>query len=123
MRHTRITSDLNTTAFMEAVAADLDVPIEEARAAVYAVFNTITRATAGGHNVTITNFGTFRSVRVPRRMGYNPQTGEKIWVAAHQVVRFRVSDALADLVRRGCTTGSIRKLGKGATRDGRRGRS
>jgi nucleoid DNA-binding protein len=112
---TRITQSLTTTTLIETVARDLDVKPSDVHDTVMATFDVIARATAGGHNVAITNFGTFRSYRVAARPVRNPQTGETQTAPAHQRVRFRVSPSLAAAVRRRLTaSATIRKLPKGS---------
>ncbi|WP_137991228.1 HU family DNA-binding protein [Streptomyces vilmorinianum] len=109
-----ITTRLNTTALVHTVAAELDISQERARDAVFTVFDIIARAAAGGHDTAITNFGTFVSSRTSKRKARNPQTGETLTVPAHQVVRFRPSPRLVDVVRRRVRKASIAKLPKGA---------
>ncbi|MFJ4551040.1 HU family DNA-binding protein [Streptomyces sp. NPDC088817] len=113
-----ITERLTTTKLIDVVAADLDIPPAEARKAVMATFGAIARAAASGHDVAITNFGTWRSYRTPRRKSRNPQTGEPVIVAAHQKVSFRVGPALADAVRRRDRKASIDKAPKGSKTSG-----
>lgn len=117
----RITGPLTTTGLIEAVAADLEISEDAAKENVTAVFDVISRAAASGHDVAITNFGTFLSVRAPRRRARNPQTNELMWVPAHQKVRFKVSPRLAESVRVRNRTASTRKLPKGALTDARSG--
>ncbi|MFJ2719422.1 HU family DNA-binding protein [Streptomyces sp. NPDC087437] len=112
-RPTPITERLTTTKLIDVVAADLDIPTAEAREAVMATFGAIARAAASGHDVAITNFGTWRSYRVKRRTSRNPQNGEPVIVPAHQKVSFRVGPALADAVRRRDRKASIGKAPKG----------
>ncbi|MHC3474645.1 HU family DNA-binding protein [Streptomyces sp. 7R007] len=110
---TRITGRLSTTAFIDVVAADLDIPTDEAHRTVTAVFDAIARAAASGHDVAITNFGTWFAYRTKPRKARNPQTGEPVSVPAHPAVRFRVAPALAAAVRRRDRRFSIRKAAKG----------
>ncbi|MFE6225446.1 HU family DNA-binding protein [Streptomyces sp. NPDC057854] len=99
MHRAILTTRLNTVLLAEAVAAELDVPVADGRAAVQAVFDVIARAVAGGHPVAITNFGTFLPIAQPTRMRRNPQNGVFVEVPAHQDVRFRVSPGLRMTVR------------------------
>lgn len=115
-RPTPITERLTTTKLIAVVAADLGTkPTGQASVhdTVMATFDTIARAAASGHDVAVTNFGTWLSLRVKRRTARNPQNDEPITVAAHQKVRFRVSPQLADMVRRRDRKASIRKAPKG----------
>ena len=111
---TRITGRLNTTRLIEVVAADLDTTPAAVRDTVMATFDAIGRSVASGHDVAITNFLTFRSLRVKRRACRNPQTGETVTVPSHRVVRPRVSDHLAAGVRSGDRKFTIRKAPKGS---------
>lgn len=105
----RITAPLTTTGLIDVVAEDLGISEAQAHDAVMAVFGAITRATASGHKVAITNFGTWLPSRAKPRIARNPQTGEAVKVEAHQVVRFRVSATLAGAVRRRDRSAGIRK--------------
>jgi nucleoid DNA-binding protein len=105
---------LNTTQLIEHVAADLGTAPAAVRDTVIATFDVIARANASGHDVAITNFVTFVSYKVKRRNRRNPQTGEIFTAAPHQAVRLRVSEHLADAVRRRDRKVTIRKATKGA---------
>lgn len=109
-----IKNRLTTTTLIDVVAADLDTSSAAVRDTVLATFDAIARANASGHDVAITNFVTFVSHRVKRTRRRNPQTGEPVTVPAHQAVKFRVSDHLADAVRRRDRTVTIRKAPKGS---------
>ncbi|WP_432169112.1 HU family DNA-binding protein [Streptomyces sp. 1222.5] len=110
---TPITTRLNTTRLIEVVAADMGTTTDAVRETVMTTFDAIARANASGHDVAITNFVTFVSHRVRRANRRNPQTGEMFTAAAHQAVRFRVSDHLADAVRRRDRKVTIRKAAPG----------
>lgn len=109
MRSVRITAPLNKTRLIEHVATEAGVERHQAATVVTALFDVITQAAASGHNVTVTNFGTFVSRQVRRRKARNPQTGEQVTVPAHQVVRFRPSARLVESVRSRDRKATIRK--------------
>ncbi|MGW0993485.1 HU family DNA-binding protein [Streptomyces sp. NPDC002523] len=111
---TPIKKRLNTTLLIEHVAADLGTTPAAVRDTVMATFGVIARANASGHDVAITNFVTFISHRVKRTKRRNPQTGEMFTAPAHQAVRLRVSDHLADAVRRRDRNVTIHKAPKGS---------
>jgi nucleoid DNA-binding protein len=113
-RPTPITGRLTTTKLINIVAADLGTEPKQVRDTVLATFDVIARAAASGHDVAVTNFGTWLAYRTKRRPARNPQTGEVTTLAAHRAVRFRVSPALAGAVRRRDRKFSIRKAPKGA---------
>lgn len=101
--------DLNKTRLAAAVAAELGVTRDESFRVLNAVLDTITRAVTAGHDVTITNFGTFRAVEEVARTRRNPQTGERFARPAYPTVRFRVAPRLREVVRGGDPAASIRK--------------
>jgi len=110
----RITAPLTTTGLIDIVAAELDITPAQAHDTVMAVFGAIARATASGHKVAVTNFGTWLPYTKKSRTYRNPQNGEPVTAPAHQAVTFRVSPALADAVRRRDSKASIRKLPQGS---------
>ncbi|MGW3152718.1 HU family DNA-binding protein [Streptomyces sp. NPDC001089] len=112
---TRITAALTTTSLIETVAADTGMPREDVREVVMSTFDVVARAMASGHNVAVTNFGTWISYRTNKRKARNPQNGATVVVPAHQAMKFRTSRTLAGLVRRRASaTASIRKAPKGS---------
>jgi len=78
-------------------AAGLDTK-SLAEAAVDAVFDAITKSLAGGEEVALTGFGTFKVSRRSARQGVNPRTGEKIQIAAKTVPKFTAGKSLKDAV-------------------------
>jgi len=78
-------------------AAGLDTK-SQAESAVDAVFDAITKALAGGEEVALTGFGTFKVSRRSARQGVNPRTGEKIQIAAKTVPKFSAGKSLKDAV-------------------------
>jgi DNA-binding protein HU-beta len=56
---------------------------------VQATFDAISDALASGEEVTITGFGSFRISERGAREGRNPQTGERITIAARKSPSFR----------------------------------
>ncbi|MFJ6730050.1 HU family DNA-binding protein [Streptomyces sp. NPDC091281] len=111
---TPITRRLNTTGLIEVVAADLGCKPDDVRDTVMATFTAIARAAASGHDVAITNFGTWLSYQKARRKARNPQTGGTVTVPSHRGVRFRVSPNLAAAVSRKDRKVTIRKAPKGS---------
>lgn len=110
---TRITERLTTTKLIDVVAAELGVTPKEAHETVTVVFDVIARAAASGHDVAVTNFGTWVSYRTKSRKTRNPQTGEPFTSRPFQKVRFRVSPHLAGAVRRRDRKVTIRKAPRG----------
>jgi nucleoid DNA-binding protein len=111
-----ITEPLNNTRLVKVVAADLDITIADAQRNVTAVLDAVSRAVCAGHNVTITNFGTWIAYRTTRRTARNPQTGDVVTLTRHPAVKWRPSPALAAAVRGGRKTFTIHKRPKGSAR-------
>lgn len=70
----------------------------QARAAVDALFKTITDELADGEQVHIAGFGSFRVSEHAARTVRNPQTGEPVEVDAHKVPLFKPSAKLKQSV-------------------------
>lgn len=73
---------------------------KQAREAVEAVFEAITKSLSRGEEVAVAGFGTFRAVKVKARMGHNPKTGQKIQIPASIRPKFKAGKALKDAVRK-----------------------
>jgi DNA-binding protein HU-beta len=52
-----------------------------------------------GGTVTLTGFGTFKSIKTKARQGRNPKTGQKITIPAKRVPRFSAGKAFKELVK------------------------
>ena len=53
----------------------------------------------GGGSVTLTGFGTFKSIATKAREGRNPKTGAKIKIGAKKVPRFYAGKAFKESVK------------------------
>lgn len=58
----------------------------------------IGKALAGGEEVKISSFGTFRIIHKKERRGRNPRTGEGAKISCRRVVSFRASPVLKNSV-------------------------
>ena len=90
---------MNKTELVAAVAAKADISKKAADAAVAAVFGAIEDALKEGDKVQIIGFGTFEVRERAAKEGRNPQTGEKIAIAASKVPAFKAGAALKDAVK------------------------
>lgn len=63
-----------------------------------ALLGTIGDSLAGGNDVAIVGFGTWKKKERAARTGRNPQTGEAIQIAAKNTVTFSAGKALKDIV-------------------------
>ena len=87
--------------FVDQVAAELR-PLEgRRRLAVDAVLETIQSTLQRGGEVSFTGFGKFTVADRGARQGVNPQTGERIQIAASRVPRFSAGSALKKAVKGG----------------------
>jgi nucleoid DNA-binding protein len=108
---TPIIDRLTITSLSSMVAADLGLDPKEGYRLVTAVFDTIARAAVAGHDVAITNFGTWISYRTPAATRRNPQTYEPVSIPERQNVRFRTAPAFTAAVHSQNTGFTIRKTG------------
>ena len=89
---------MNKTELVAAVAAKAEISKKDAEAAVTATFDAITAALAEGDQVALVGFGTFAVKERAARTGLNPQTKEKIEIAASKAPAFKAGKALKDAV-------------------------
>ena len=84
---------------VDQVAEQAQLSKQEAGKAVDAMLNVIEEALARGGEVNFTGFGKFSAAERGARQGVNPQTGERIDIAASRVPRFSAGSALKKSVR------------------------
>ena len=80
------------------VAAEVGISKKQAEQAVDAMLTGITKALKKGEKVQLVGFGTFEVRKRKARAGVNPQTGEKIKIAASKSPSFRPGKQLKDAV-------------------------
>jgi DNA-binding protein HU-beta len=85
--------------FVDRVAEHADLGKSEAGKAVDAVLDSIQEVLSRGGEVSFTGFGKFSVADRSARQGVNPQTGEKIQIAASKVPRFSAGSALKNAVK------------------------
>jgi DNA-binding protein HU-beta len=79
---------LNKSELIEQVADRADIKRSEAEAAVNAVTEVVKETLQRGGDVAITGFGKFSVAERGARQGVNPQTGERIQIAASKAPKF-----------------------------------
>jgi DNA-binding protein HU-beta len=89
---------VNKTKFIERIAEEADVPKSEAQRYFEAVENVITSALKEDQEVQITGFGKFYAREQKAREGVNPQTGEKMHIAARKVPAFSAGNGLKEAI-------------------------
>ena len=87
--------------FVDQVADKSGLGKGEAGKAVDAVLESLQEVLSRGGEVNFTGFGKFSVADRSARQGVNPQTGEKIQIAASRVPRFSAGSALKSAVKSG----------------------
>jgi DNA-binding protein HU-beta len=79
---------LNKSELIEQVSDRADIKRSEAEAAVNALTEVVKETLQRGGDVAITGFGKFSVAERGARQGVNPQTGERIQIAASKAPKF-----------------------------------
>ena len=90
---------MNKTELVAAIAEKAGTSKKDAEKVVNATFNVISESMAKGDKISLVGFGTFEVRERAAREGKNPQTGEKIKIAACKVPAFKAGKALKDSVK------------------------
>jgi DNA-binding protein HU-beta len=85
--------------FVDQVASQSGLGKGEASQAVDAVLKVIEETLSRGGEINFTGFGKFSVAERGARQGVNPQTGERIQIAASKVPRFSAGSALKNAVK------------------------
>jgi DNA-binding protein HU-beta len=85
--------------FVDRVAEQSGLGKNEASKAVDAALTVIEETLSRGGEVNFTGFGKFTVAERGARQGVNPQTGERIQIAASKVPRFSAGSALKNAVK------------------------
>jgi DNA-binding protein HU-beta len=83
---------------IERIAREAGVPTGEAQRHFAAFEEVLTEALKAGEEVQITGFGKFSVKERKAREGRNPQTGQKMKIAAQKVPAFSAGNALKQAV-------------------------
>jgi DNA-binding protein HU-beta len=83
---------------IERIAQEARVSEAEAQKHFEAFEQVVTEALKGGEEVRITGFGKFSVKERKAREGRNPQTGEKMKIAAQKVPAFSAGTALKEAI-------------------------
>ena len=85
--------------FVDRVADQSGLGKNEAGKAVDAALKVIEETLSRGGEISFTGFGKFTVAERGARQGVNPQTGERIEIAASKVPRFSAGSALKSAVK------------------------
>jgi len=96
---------VNKTELVAYIAKKADLSARQARAVVDSIFSPgkeglIASALLSGKKVQITGFGTFETRKRKAREGRNPQTGERIKIAASRFPAFHAGKALRERIKK-----------------------
>lgn len=80
---------MNKGDLINEIAAKAGLNKVAAKAALDACLESIEQALANDDSVKLIGFGTFSIVNKPERTGINPQTKQKITIAARKTVKFK----------------------------------
>jgi DNA-binding protein HU-beta len=83
---------------IERIAEKAEVPKSEAQKYFEAFEEVVTEALKAGEEIQITGFGKFSVKERKAREGRNPQTGQKMKIAAQKVPSFSAGNALKEAV-------------------------
>ena len=90
---------MNKTELVAALAEKSGVSKKDAEKVSYAFVETVQEAVKADDKVQLVGFGTFESKARAAREGKNPQTGEKIKIAACKVPSFKAGKAFKDMLK------------------------
>lgn len=89
---------MNKPEFVSAIVERTGFMRKDAEMALNVFTDIITQELAKGGKVQFVGFGTFEVVDRAKRMGHNPQTGEKMEIAGSKLPRFKAGQTLKDAV-------------------------
>jgi DNA-binding protein HU-beta len=89
---------MNRQELVDKVADATDLSKKDIAAALQAALDAIGDALADGDRVSLVGFGTFEARQRSARDGFNPQSGEKIKIAAKTVPAFKPGAGLREKV-------------------------
>ena len=85
---------MNKTEFIAAIAEEAGLSKTDAAKAVKAFTDVVVEEMKKGEKIQLVGFGTFEVSKRPERQGINPETKEKITIAAANVPKFKAGAAL-----------------------------
>lgn len=89
---------MNQTEMIRRAAERSGTSVDEMTEAWQAIRDVIADALVDGERVSLTNFGAFVPHDLPEREAWNPHDQVRMMAPAVRLVRFKVSDTLADVV-------------------------
>lgn len=90
---------MNKASLVAAMAASTGLTKKDAAAALESFMSAVSSSLKKGDAVTLTGFGTFKTVKRAARTGRNPQSGKEIKIPARTVAKFAPGKGLKDAVK------------------------
>ena len=87
---------MNKTTQIEKISTKLNISKKQAELALGAVVETIIEGLETEGKIRVSDLGTFEVRDRAERKGRNPQTGEKIKIAASKVIAFKATKVLKE---------------------------
>ncbi|MCB9203034.1 MAG: HU family DNA-binding protein [Flavobacteriales bacterium] len=87
---------MNKTELIDAIASDADISKVAAKKALESFTSNVTKTLQAGGRISLIGFGTFSVSERSAREGINPQTKQKIQIAAKKVAKFKAGSELSD---------------------------
>lgn len=85
---------------ISAIADGADIPKAAAERALNTAIEAISKCLKKKDSISLTGFGTFKTVKRKARVGRNPQTGDEIKIKASWVPKFTAGKTLKEVVQR-----------------------
>ncbi|HEU5013777.1 MAG TPA: HU family DNA-binding protein [Roseiflexaceae bacterium] len=98
---------MQKTDFIKAVSDRAEVSQKDAKKVIDTALEVITESLKSGEKVTLTGFGTFEVRQRQEREGVNPQTRQKIKIAATKTPGFSASSTLKEAVKGNASTDEV----------------
>ena len=89
---------MNKAELVSAIAEGAQITKADAEKALQGMVDALTNCLVAGDKVTLVGFGTFSTSERAARTGKNPQTGEKIDIAASTAPKFKPGNTLKALL-------------------------
>ena len=89
---------MNKAELVAAIAEKTELSKKDSEKALKAFIDVVTDELKKGEKVQLVGFGTFEVSERPAREGINPQSKEKITIAASKNPKFKAGKALKDVV-------------------------
>ena len=89
---------MNKAQLVAAISDNTGLPKKDTEKALAAFETIVTDARKKGEKVQLVGFGTFETSVRPERSGINPQTKEKITIAASKAPKFKPGRSLKEAV-------------------------